>query len=147
MAQLGNAQRIDPLTPEQRSQRMALIRGRNTEPELVVRRLAWSMGYRYRLHRKQLPGRPDLVFTNRHKVVFIHGCFWHQHKRCKQYVMPKTRLEFWLPKLYLNVVRDVRNKRKLQKAGWKVLTLWECELKNKQKLSERLQRFLEGKSK
>jgi DNA mismatch endonuclease (patch repair protein) len=101
------------------------------------------MGYRYRLHLKRLPGNPDLVFTRRQKVIFVHGCFWHQHKNCKQYIMPKTRLEFWLPKLESNTRRDKENNRKLRRSGWGVLVLWECQLRDTQRLSNRMLEFLE----
>ena len=135
--------RFDPLSPAQRSERMSLIRGRDTGPEKIVRRLAWSMGYRYRLHLNKLPGKPDLVFIGRQKVVFVHGCFWHQHKNCRQYVMPRTRLEFWLPKLKSNSQRDAKNRRRLREAGWNVLVVWECQLKDEARLREKLHTFLE----
>lgn len=135
--------RLDPLTPQERSRRMGLIRNKDTGPELIVRRLAWSMGYRYRLHAKKLPGNPDLVFAGRRKAIFVHGCFWHQHKNCRQYVMPKSSLDFWLPKLKSNMVRDARNYRRLRKAGWKLLVLWECQLKNQGRVLERVREFLE----
>lgn len=134
---------IDPLTPQERSKRMRLIRNKNTKPELAVRRLAWSMGYRYRLHSNKQPGNPDLIFSARKKAIFVHGCFWHQHKNCRQYVMPKSRLEFWVPKLESNVIRDRKSLRKLRSAGWKALVVWECQLKNKVKVSARIQAFLE----
>lgn len=122
---------------------MSLIRGRDTGPEKIVRRLAWGMGYRYRLHLKKLPGKPDLVFIGRQKVIFVHGCFWHQHKKCRQYVMPRTRLEFWLPKLKSNSQRDAMIRRRLRNAGWRVLVVWECQLKNQARLRDRLRTFLE----
>lgn len=135
--------RLDTLSPEQRSERMRRVRAKDTKPELIVRHLAWALGYRYRLHGRKLPGCPDLVFAARKKVIFVHGCFWHQHQGCKQYRMPRSRLDFWLPKLESNMARDRVNKTKLTKAGWEVLTLWECELKDADRVSHRIIRFLE----
>lgn len=133
--------RVDPLSPEERSERMSRVHGKNTKPELLVRRIVWSLGYRYRLQGK-LPGRPDLVFASRKKVIFIHGCFWHQHRNCGQYRMPHSRLDFWLPKLKGNVKRDKRNQQALIKVGWSYLIVWECELKNQQVLIKRIEDFL-----
>jgi DNA mismatch endonuclease (patch repair protein) len=138
-----NEKSFDPLTPAQRSERMSRVRNKDTKPELVIRKLVWSLGYRYRLHSKKLPGRPDLVFPARKKVIFIHGCFWHQHENCRQYRMPRTRLEFWLPKLESNKRRDVKVLGELHTMGWKVLVVWECELKNKDELINRVRHFME----
>jgi DNA mismatch endonuclease (patch repair protein) len=104
------------------------------------------MGYRYRLHARDLPGRPDLVFWKRRKVIFVHGCFWHRHpsSRCALARLPKSRLEFWLPKLEGNKERDERNKRALTNAGWKVLTIWECELNDTERLGAAIRRFLDA---
>lgn len=135
---------FDSLSPEQRSERMRRIRAKDTKPEIIVRRLAWSLGYRYRLHCRKLPGCPDLVFTARKKVIFIHGCFWHQHKGCNQYRMPRSRLEFWLPKLESNKERDRANSVKLKKKGWSVLILWECELKKRARVTRRITSFMEA---
>ncbi len=121
---------------------MALVRNRDTKPELTVRRLVHGMGYRYALHSSDLPGKPDLVLRSRGKVIFIHGCFWHRHTNCSLARMPKSRLEFWKPKLEGNRVRDARNKRALWRAGWRVLTIWECELPATEKLEQKLGRFL-----
>ncbi len=123
---------------------MALVRGKDTKPELVVRRLVHGMGYRYRLHSASLPGKPDLVFPGRRKVIFVHGCFWHRHpsSSCKLARMPKSRLEFWLPKLEGNRLRDERNQRELKKQGWKVLSIWECQIVNLASLSNRIRSFL-----
>lgn len=136
--------RLDTLSPEQRSERMSRVRAKDTKPELTVRHLAWALGYRYRLHGRKLAGCPDLVFPARKKVIFVHGCFWHQHKGCKQYRMPRSRLDFWLPKLESNKKRDRINKTTLTKTGWEVLTLWECELKDPDRVSRRIRSFLEG---
>jgi DNA mismatch endonuclease (patch repair protein) len=133
--------RLDPLSPAERSERMSRVRGKNTKPELLVRRLVWSLGYRYRLQGK-LPGKPDLVFASKKKAIFIHGCFWHQHKNCRQYRMPRTRLDFWIPKLKGNRQRDKRNQQALRKVGWSYLIVWECELKNHHVLTQRILNFL-----
>ena len=135
---------MDTLTPEQRSERMSRVRGADTEPELLVRRLVHGMGYRYRLHGKGLPGRPDLVFSARRKAVFVHGCFWHRHPnpRCSLARLPKSHLNFWLAKLEGNRARDERNQTKLRKLGWKVMVVWECQTKARLRLIERIRRFL-----
>lgn len=127
-----------------RSERMALIRGANTKPELFVRRLVHSLGYRYRLHRRDLPGKPDLVFPGRNSVIFVHGCFWHRHEGCKKARLPKSRLTYWLPKLEGNKARDAQNKNALVKDGWRVFVIWECELSDAKKLARRIVRFLEN---
>jgi len=131
----------DTLSPIERSARMALVRGKDTKPELIVRRLAHALGYRFRLHRRDLPGAPDLVFVARRKVVFVHGCFWHRHPGCGR--TPKSRLDFWLPKLTANRARDLRNQRLLRLAGWKTLVVWECQLRRPGAVERRLRRFLE----
>jgi DNA mismatch endonuclease (patch repair protein) len=137
---------VDTLSPEERSERMSRVRGKDTGPEWAVRQLVHSMGYRYRLHARDLPGRPDLVFRKRRKVIFIHGCFWHRHPAagCALARLPKSRLDFWLPKLEGNRERDERNRRALVKAGWKVLTIWECELNNAKRLRAAIRRFLDA---
>jgi DNA mismatch endonuclease (patch repair protein) len=135
----------DTLSPSERSERMGRIRGRDTKPELVVRRMVFAMGYRYRLHERALPGRPDLVFPGRKRALFVHGCFWHRHAaRCKLARLPKSRLEFWLPKLEGNRTRDRSNEAKLRARGWRVLVVWECQLRNRERLKGRLVRFMEG---
>lgn len=120
---------------------MARIRSKNTAPELLVRRLLHAMGYRFRLHRSELPGKPDIVFVGRRKAIFVHGCFWHAHD-CKIGRTPKTRLYFWEPKLQRNRARDLENERALQSQGWDVLTIWQCETKDNVRLRERLVGFL-----
>lgn len=124
---------------------MGRIRNRDTTPELSVRRLVSALGYRYRLHVGGLPGRPDLVFAGRRKVIFVHGCFWHRHRnaRCRLARIPKSRLEFWVPKLENNSERDRRNLTALRRTGWRALVIWECELGQIAALSRRIQRFLE----
>lgn len=137
--------RYDPLTRVERSARMARIRATDTKPEMVVRRLVHRMGYRYRLHAKGLPGHPDLAFKARRKVIFVHGCFWHQHG-CRQYRMPRTRTDFWGPKLHGNKVRDARVRRALHDLGWEVLVVWECQTKDVAKLKDALSAFLGASS-
>lgn len=135
--------RYDPLTNAERSERMSRVRGVDTKPELMVRRLVHGMGYRYRLHFKALPGNPDLCFVSRRKVIFVHGCFWHQHG-CRRYRMPRTRKAFWLPKLARNKARDLEVRRQLRALGWRVMIIWECQMKNFEKLRRRIVSFLES---
>jgi DNA mismatch endonuclease (patch repair protein) len=138
----GWLKRVDTVDSARRSEIMARVRSKDTAPELVVRRLVFAMGYRYRLHSKRLPGRPDLVFAGLRKVIFVHGCFWHRHRGCALARLPKSRTEFWVPKLEANRKRDERDKRALVRGGWKVLMIWECQLKNKSHLQKRVLRFL-----
>ena len=137
---------MDTLTPKERSERMSRVRSKNMRPELVVRKLVFALGYRYRLHARDLPGCPDIVFRPRRKVIFVHGCFWHRHPSpgCALARMPRSRLDFWKPKLEGNRERDEKNKRALHRAGWRVLTIWECELKNAGRLETRIRRFLDA---
>lgn len=108
---------------------MSKIRGIDTKPELVVRKFLFSEGLRYRLHDKKLPGKPDIKIPKYKSLIFVHGCFWHGHQHCKQYVMPKTNKKFWYSKIENNLARDMRNVRELRKSGWHVYTVWECQLK------------------
>ena len=133
----------DVLTPKQRRKCMSNIRSKNTTPELVVRRVVHRMGCRYRLHRKDLPGCPDLVLPKYHKIIFVHGCFWHMHKCRYGKVKPATNAKFWQTKREGNVIRDKRNLRKLRKEGWKVLVVWECQTRNSEKLISKLKKFLD----
>lgn len=119
----------DIFSPEKRSEIMSSIRGRNTSPELLVRKFLFSKGFRYRLHQKDLPGRPDVVMKKYATCIFIHGCFWHGHKRCSLASIPKTNKAFWLAKIDANRKRDLRNRKQLKKSGWKVIEIWECGLK------------------
>lgn len=137
---------VDTLTPAERSRRMRLIRGKGTKPELFVRRLVHGMGYRYRLHAPELPGKPDLVFRRRKRVVFVHGCFWHRHPdpACKIARLPKSRQEFWVDKLSGNSERDAVQLAALENMGWRVLTIWECQLKEASELKENIRAFLEA---
>ncbi len=137
----------DKLTPERRSENMARIRSTDTKPEMAVRRFVHALGYRFRLHRADLPGKPDLVFPSRQKVIFVHGCFWHQHadRRCKIARRPKSSGDYWNAKLDRNVARDARVKRALKKFGWKTMTIWECQVRAGPKAFERsVRRFLDG---
>ena len=120
----------DVHSKEIRSYNMSQIRSKDTKPEILVRKYLFSRGLRYRLHLKNLPGTPDLVFPGYKKVVFIHGCFWHGHKGCKYFVPPKTRTEWWLNKINTTKKKDVENALKLKKQGWKVILVWECSLKS-----------------
>ncbi len=122
---------------------MRAVKGENTAPELIVRRLVHSLGYRYRLHRKDLPGKPDLVFPGRRKIIFVHGCFWHGHQCARGARVPKTNRDYWRKKIAGNVERDREHGYALEASGWKVLILWECELKVSDKLRARLISFLE----
>jgi DNA mismatch endonuclease, patch repair protein len=136
----------DTLSPAARSERMSRVRSRNTKPEMVVRRLVHGMGYRYRLHDKLLPGSPDLVFSGRRKVIFVHGCFWHRHPdpTCRLARMPKSRQEFWGPKLEGNRERDERTREGLDEGGWRQMIVWECECRLTEQLKNRVSAFLEG---
>lgn len=132
---------MDTLTRSERSERMSRVRNKNTKPEGYVRQLLSALGFRYRLQGRGLPGRPDIVFAKQKKVVFVHGCFWHRHNRCGR--MPKSRIEFWKPKLQGNRARDLRNQRELRSLGWDYLVVWECELKDLDTLCWRLIEFLD----
>lgn len=135
---------VDTLTPRERSERMSRVRGKDTKPEKTVRQLTHAMGFRYRLHRRDLPGRPDLVFVSRRKVIFVHGCFWHRHRdsQCTLARLPKTRRDFWIPKLEGNASRDTHNEDLLRANGWDVMVIWECELKDVSSLKKRIRSFL-----
>lgn len=132
----------DTLSPRERSERMRRIKGRSTKPETAVRRLLYRMGFRTRIHAKDLPGRPDIIFRSRKKVIFVHGCFWHRHPGCSLARMPKSRLDFWRPKLEGNRERDLRNQEALAQLGWSVLVVWECEIRDVDALKARLLAFL-----
>lgn len=127
---------------------MGKIQAKDTKPELRVRRLTHRLGYRFRLHRRTLPGSPDLVFGPSKKVIFVHGCFWHRHDdpNCKLARLPKSRLEFWIPKLAANQARDERNYVELRKLGWGVLVIWECQTKSEANMERLITRFLENAS-
>jgi DNA mismatch endonuclease (patch repair protein) len=132
----------DTLSPHERSQLMNRIRGKNTKPELFVRRLLHSMGYRFRLHRHDLPGKPDIVLPRHGVCIFVHGCFWHLHRNCKDARIPKTRTSWWRKKLEGNAARDKRHAAALRRLGWRVVTVWECQTEKPEHLLKRLLRIL-----
>ena len=132
----------DVLTPEQRHKCMSAIKGKDTKPEKIVRSMVHRMGYRFRLHKKDLPGKPDIVLPKLNKIIFVHGCFWHMHNCKYGRVFPKTNKEFWQHKREGNVIRDRRNIEELENIGWKVLIIWECEIKNSEYLLNKLHDFL-----
>lgn len=133
---------LDRLTPEERSAHMRRIRKTDTKPEVRVRKTAHALGYRFRLHRRGLPGTPDLVFPRLRRAILVHGCFWHQHEGCRLARMPKSRLDYWKPKLERNRMRDEEARAALDAAGWRVLVIWECETTDLDALRERIGRFL-----
>lgn len=135
----------DVHTPEQRSRNMSRIRSKNTRPEVVVRSLVHRLGYRFRLHTTDLPGRPDLVLRRHNRVIFVHGCFWHCHNCRYGSVKPAANAEFWETKRAGNVARDQRNRELLQEMGWHVLVVWECCTRNPEQLKEQVAAFLEEK--
>ena len=130
---------VDIVSSERRSENMARIRGRDTAPEIAVRRIAHNLGLRFRLHRKDIPGCPDLVFPRHRLVVFVHGCFWHRHGGCRYAYTPKSRVAFWTEKFAQNVARDRCNEEALRNLGWRVLVIWECETRDE----ETIRRYLE----
>ncbi|MBD8147456.1 DNA mismatch endonuclease Vsr [Pseudomonas fluorescens] len=133
----------DIVTPEQRSWNMSKIKGKDTKPEMIVRSMCHELGLRYRLHRKDLPGTPDLVFRKYRLCLFVHGCFWHRHPGCKYAYTPKSRLDFWLPKLAKNVERDARTQRALEEAGWRAAIIWECQTKDRDTLRAEIQKIID----
>lgn len=135
----------DKMSPSQRSENMRRIKGKGTKPELLVRSSVHALGYRFRLHRRELPGNPDLVFIRHRKIILVHGCFWHSHgdPNCVDgRRRPKSNLDYWLPKLARNKIRDQENQTKLADGGWSVLVIWECETRNYAALTQRLRQFL-----
>lgn len=133
---------MDRCLQQQRSALMARVRHENTAPELLVRRILFAAGYRYRLHRRDLAGTPDLTLPALRTVVFVHGCFWHRHRGCRASTFPKTNIRFWADKFKANQMRDARNVRQLRRLGWQCLTVWECETRRPEKLKARLFRLL-----
>ncbi len=131
----------DVFSPEQRSEIMAKVRSQDTKPEVLVRSLIHRMGFRFRLHNKHLPGNPDIVLPRHKKIVFVHGCFWHQHEGCPHAARPASNIAYWNKKLDGNVRRDRANLEKLAALGWRVLVIWECETRNREQLILRLQEF------
>jgi DNA mismatch endonuclease (patch repair protein) len=137
---------MDTLTPQQRSERMARVKGKGSAAERHVRSLAHRMGYRFRLHGETLPGKPDLVFSKRRKVIFVHGCFWHRHPdpNCRLARLPKSRQNFWIPKLEGNRDRDLRTLAALERLGWGCLVIWECQLTKSAFLENEIRTFLDS---
>ncbi|QFY43522.1 DNA mismatch endonuclease Vsr [Candidatus Methylospira mobilis] len=131
---------VDSFSPEKRSEIMGCIKGKNTTPELRVRKLLYQLGYRFRLHRKDLPGKPDIVLPKYRLCIFVNGCFWHQHPGCPRATIPASNVEFWRKKLQRTRERDLQNITELTNLGWRILLLWECETKD----SSRLQSLLDG---
>jgi DNA mismatch endonuclease, patch repair protein len=135
----------DVFSPRERSAIMSRIKGKDTKPEKLVRSLLHGMGYRFRLHVSELPGKPDIVLARHRKVVLVNGCFWHGHGACRKGKLPKSNSEFWEEKIGKNIERDRKVRRLLQREGWKVLTVWECQTKNGSKLASKLESFLESR--
>lgn len=133
---------VDHITPERRSWLMSRVKGKDTTPEMRVRRLAHAMGLRFRLHRKDLPGKPDLVFSRFNAAVFVHGCFWHRHADCPKASNPKSRVDFWNDKFRRNIERDLRVQNELKTLGWKPIIIWECETKSHDQLLVRIQEII-----
>ena len=133
---------VDIHTKKQRSYNMSQIKGKNTKPEMIVRSIVHRMGYRYGLHRKNLPGKPDIVLTRHKKIIFVHGCFWHMHNCKYGKVAPATNSKFWQDKREGNVARDKKNLNKLKEDNWKILVVWECQTKDLESLINRLYKFL-----
>ena len=133
---------MDKISPARRSANMRAVKSRNTKPEMVVRSVAHRLGYRFRLHRTNLPGKPDIIFPSRRAVIFVHGCFWHMHRCARGALAPKTNAEFWMKKRARNVERDALQIHQLRKQGWRTLVIWECETKDISKLTSRLRGFL-----
>jgi len=141
-AKSGDGQATPKAPSQETSDRMRRVRSKDTAPEMRVRRLAHGMGYRYRLHAKDLPGSPDLVFRSRKRVVFVHGCYWHRHPGCRRASTPSTRRDYWQAKFDRNVARDAAAQAALEEAGWDVLVVWECETKDEEALRRTLASFL-----
>ena len=135
---------MDTVDRNERSRIMALVRGKDTKPEIAIRRMIHAMGYRYRLHRRDLPGKPDLVFPSRRKVIFVNGCFWHQHSCLRGSRIPSSNRDYWLCKLRRNRERDVVNLKRLKALGWSPIVVWECQLKNLSRVMGKLRDQLGG---
>lgn len=132
----------DHIDTEARSRLMSRVRSKNTRPEMALRRALHAQGYRYRVHRKDLPGSPDIVFPARKRVVFVHGCFWHRHAGCKLSSTPKSNVEFWTRKFEANVARDLRNQRELEQMGWQVFVIWQCQIRDINRAVKKVSAFL-----
>jgi DNA mismatch endonuclease (patch repair protein) len=134
----------DTFTKAERSRIMAAVKGKDTKPEMVVRRLVWQLGYRYRLNVRRLPGCPDLVFSSQRKAIFVHGCFWHRHSCADGRSMPASRVNYWRQKFKRNLARDAKCRRELARMGWRVLTIWECQTRKPDSVESRLIAFLDS---
>ena len=135
---------MDTVSREARSHNMAQIKSRGTKPEITVRRLLHGMGYRFRLHRRDLPGCPDIAFISKQKAIFVNGCFWHQHPSCSKGRIPDSNREYWVTKLARNAARDAKNAALLAGMGWDVMTVWECQLKQLENVADELVAFMES---
>ncbi|MGD0192277.1 MAG: very short patch repair endonuclease [Rhizomicrobium sp.] len=135
---------MDTLTPAQRSEHMRRIRSRDTRPEVSLRRLVWSLGYRYRKNRRGLIGSPDLAFVGRKRAIFLHGCFWHRHRCSAGVRVPKSRVDYWKAKFTRNVHRDAVVMRQLKSVGWRALVIWECQLADTSRVARRIRKFLDA---
>lgn len=135
---------VDHVSPTKRSEIMRSVKQTGSSAEMIVRKLVWSLGFRYRLNVKSLPGSPDLVFGGRRKVIFVHGCFWHGHRECAKARLPKSNSDFWAAKIASNMKRDESVRLRLNSDGWSVLTVWQCELRDRDALSEKLRNFLDS---
>ena len=133
---------MDTVNSETRSRIMSRIHGKDTVPEMAIRRLIHGMGYRYRLHDRSLPGSPDLVFRSRKKVIFVNGCFWHRHHGCRLATVPKTNVEYWTEKFRLNSERDRKTHEEFELLGWKILLIWQCEIRDTEKVKRKIIKFL-----
>ena len=133
---------MDRVSKSKRSWMMSKVKSKDTNPEMIVRRIVFMMGFRYRLHQKNLPGSPDLVLKSRRKIIFVNGCFWHRHEGCAKAALPNSRVEFWTNKLERNQERDAENVEKLDADGWSVLTVWECETNDQIMLENMIKQFL-----
>lgn len=136
---------MDKISPEKRSHNMAQVKGKNTKPEILVRSLLHKLGYRFRLHVRNLPGNPDIVLPRYKTVIFVHGCFWHGHKGCSRATVPATRTEFWSAKIEGNRKRDMRNLAAIEELGYRYLVIWQCEMRDIELLAQRMTTFLEKK--
>jgi DNA mismatch endonuclease (patch repair protein) len=133
---------MDKFTSEKRSHIMAQVKGRDTKPEKLIRSIVHQLGFRFRLYRKDLPGKPDIVLPRHKKIIFVHGCFWHGHKDCSRSKRPTSNQEFWDRKIDGNIIRDRKNKKALKPLGWRAMVIWQCETRNVPKLIKRLEKFL-----
>jgi DNA mismatch endonuclease, patch repair protein len=133
---------MDIICKEKRSWNMSRIRSSNTKPELIIRSLLHRLGYRFRLHRKELPGKPDIVLPKYNTVIFVNGCFWHRHKGCKYTYNPKSKIDFWEKKFRENINRDRQNRKALKKLGWNIVVIWECQVRNEEKLVTRIRKVI-----